>query len=64
VLAKVTKLLKYQQQRSREHFNLLLVSSCNLNNFNNFVTLASTRFRLSKGDAGGFETCRSTYEYI
>ena len=36
------------QQRSREYFNLLFLLSCN---FNNFVTVASTRLRRSEGDA-------------
>ena len=36
------------QQRSHEHFNLLILLSCN---FNNFVTLASRRLRLPEDDA-------------
>jgi hypothetical protein len=39
------------QQRSCDHFNLLLLLSCNFNNFNNFVTLASTSFRTPEDDA-------------
>jgi hypothetical protein len=35
----------------RSHFTLLLLSSFNFNNFNNFVTLASTRLRLPEDDA-------------
>ena len=36
------------QQRRSEHFNLLILLSCN---FNNFVTLASTRLRPPEDDA-------------
>ena len=39
------------QQRSSEHFNLPLLLSCNFNNFNHFVTLASTRLRFPEDDA-------------
>jgi len=34
-----------------EYFDLLLLLGCNFNNFNNFVTLASTRLRLPEDDA-------------
>jgi hypothetical protein len=39
------------QQRSLEHFNLLYLLSCNFNKYNNFVTLTSTRLRLTEDDA-------------
>jgi len=39
------------QKRSHEHFYLLILFSCKFDNFNNFVTLASTRVRLPEDDA-------------
>ena len=48
VYAGMMRLYFITQQRSSEHFNLLFLSSYN---FNNFVTLASTRLRLPEDDA-------------
>jgi len=46
------------QQRSREHFNLLISVSCN---FNNFVTSAKYKFKTSWRWCRCNETCRSAY---
>jgi hypothetical protein len=46
------------QQRSRGHFNLLILLSCN---FNNFVTLTKHKFRTPWRWCRCIETCRSAY---
>jgi hypothetical protein len=44
----ITRFTFINLQRSRKHFNLLILLSCN---FNNFVTLASTSLRPPENDA-------------
>jgi len=48
------------QQRSREHFNLLILLKYNLNNFSNFVTLAKRKAKTQRW-CRCIETCRSVY---
>ena len=47
----ITRFTFIIQQRSREHFNLLILVSCSFSNFNSFVTLGSTSLRPPEDDA-------------
>ena len=47
------------QQWSREHFNLLILSSCN---FNNYVTLAKNKIETLWRWRRCIEKCRSAYD--
>ena len=51
IIIRFCRLYVIIQHRSREHFNLLILLSCNFNNLNNFVTLSSTSLRLPEDDA-------------
>ena len=50
------------QQWSCEHFNLLILLSCNFNNFNNFVTLTKYKVKTPWRWCRCIETCRSAYD--
>jgi len=59
IIINVLQIVFYHSQWSREHFNLLILLSCN---FNNFVTWAKYKFKTPWRWCRYIETFRSAYD--
>ena len=61
IITTVLQIVFFIRQRSRDHFNLLILLSCNCNNLNKFVTVAKHKVKTVCRWCKCIETCSSAY---